>query len=1037
MLTAGHCTGQNTYWEALNVESLNKATVEEIGWVEQEQDQPGDWAKIKANGSFWDTPDWPTWIAKWGEDESWAIGAEAASYVGQWVCHTGQYRSRCAPVIAHNVNTPNTGREHLTMTGSDCAEQGDSGGAFYADRVALGIVSSRVLPVPPCGEMNILYAEITEAADAMGVWVGPRLGSPPEAITQGVCCIAPFRATLQGLVAPHGIQTDYYFRFGETSAFGQSTSWQNAGSGWGKSSVSAVATGLKGRTTYVYELIAKNAGGTSEGYEQEFTTPDWRPIIADLPTTNRAVDGATLNATIDPQGSYATYHFSYGQVPHFSSDIPIPDGNVGSGDDPVTISHAIKELAPETAYHRRVVATNGEGVTSGSAVRFSTLAQTPSFLSSFGGAGTGTGQFNRPMGAATDANGNVYVVDRENHRVSKFNAKGEFLSSFGSLGSGNGQFNDPRSITVDPAGNLWVTDMGNDRVQQFTAAGTFIRQVGAGTLTAPYGIAVDGVGRVWVSDTNRIVEFKESSPGVFPYVGEVTSVGGSQLNLPAGLGLDPEGDVWVAEVGANRIWEIEGTGSGYTAQLRFGTAGSGQGQLSQPYDVKVKANGNLIVADRGNNRVQQFSQEGEFQAAFGGAGPGPGQFNEPSGVAVGLGGQIFVVDSGNKRVQRWGQPVKPEAITQSPTNVTTSSATLNGLVNPGSIATTYRFEYGMTPSYGTSIPVPNGSAGSGVERVAKSQLIPTQSETTYHYRIVAINSEGTTYGRDVRFTTPAKSISFLSAFGSAGSGPGQFNRPMGTAVDTSGNVYVVDRENHLVSKFNSKGEYLSQFGSFGSGNGQFKEPRSIAVAPNGHLWVTDFGNARVQEFNAAGEYIQQLSGGKLSAPYGIAVDGEGRVWVSDAHKIVEFKESSPGTFSFVGELNSIEGSPMGLPAGLGLDPEGDVWIAEANANRISEIEGTLSGYVGRLRFGTAGSGQGQLSQPYDVKVKSNGNLIVVDRGNNRVQQFSPSGEFQAAFGAKGTGSGLFTEPTGIAVAPGGVFYVTDSGNKRVQRWVSE
>jgi tripartite motif-containing protein 71 len=87
-----------------------------------------------------------------------------------------------------------------------------------------------------------------------------------------------------------------------------------------------------------------------------------------------------------------------------------------------------------------------------------------------------------------------------------------------------------------------------------------------------------------------------------------------------------------------------------------------------------------------------------------------------------------------------------------------------------------------------------------------------------------------------------------------------------------------------------------------------------------------------------------------------------------------------------------------------------------------------------VAFGTAGSGQGQLSQPYDVQVKPSGNLLVVDRGNNRVQQFNQNGDFQATFGVKGSGTGQFNEPSGVAVAAGGVLYVTDSANKRVQRW---
>ena len=178
-----------------------------------------------------------------------------------------------------------------------------------------------------------------------------------------------------------------------------------------------------------------------------------------------------------------------------------------------------------------------------------------------------------------------------------------------------------------------------------------------------------------------------------------------------------------------------------------------------------------------------------------------------------------------------GPAVKPEAITQSPTAVTTTGATFKGFVNPGALATTYRFEYGTTTAYGTSVPVPDGSVGSGVERIALSQTPSLQPETTYHYRIVATNVEGTVYGVDQQFTTLAKSASYLSSFGTAGSAPGQFNRPMGAAVDASGSVYVIDKDNNRVQRFNAKGEYLSSFGSTGSGNGQFKEPRSIAVDP--------------------------------------------------------------------------------------------------------------------------------------------------------------------------------------------------------------
>ncbi len=873
--------------------------------------------------------------------------------------------------------------------------------------------------------------------------------------------VQPRRAVLNGNVTPAGWPA--YYQFAITGPEGTTYipprngspaahyGFASVGQGFGNEPVSVTAPNLKPNTTYTVRLDALGALTEPKviseyghlkifsGSEVQFTTPSWRPIVSGESVSGRAMEGATVNASINPQESPTHYAFEYGPTPAYGNRQPVPDENIGAGGSPVAVSQVLSGLSPEDSYHYHVVAANAEGTTTGSDRAFTTLGRPFTFLSAFGTAGTGNGQFNRPMGTAVDASGNVYVVDRENNRVQKFNAKGEYLSQFGSAGSGNGQFKEPRSIAIGPNGHLWVADAGNARIEEFSAAGAYLQQLSAG-LAGPYGIAVDNEGRIWVSDptNNSIVEFKEASENVYNYFGAFTAVEGLPLNAPGGLGLDPAtNDVWVAETGANRITELEKTPSGFVAHIRFGSAGAGQGQISQPYDVKVKASGNLVVVDRGNNRVEQFSPSGEFQAAFGTKGAGAGQFNEPSGIAVAGGGVFYVTDSGNKRVERWSQPAKPEVATLAPAGVTDKSATLKGSVNPSGVATTYRFEYGPTTAYGTSVPIPNGSVGSGVETIAENQTLVTEPETTIHYRIVATNAEGTRFGSDVRFTTPAEPFTFLSAFGTAGTGNGQFNRPMGTAVDASGNVYVVDRENNRVQKFNAKGEYLSQFGSAGSGNGQFKEPRSIAIGPNGHLWVADAGNARIEEFSAAGAYLQQLGSGKLTSPYGIAVDNEGRIWISDPAKnsVVEFKESSPSVYSYFGEATTTDGAPLKEPGGLGLDPAtNDVWVAETGANRITELEKTPSGFVAHIRFGSAGAGQGQISQPYDVKVKASGNLVVVDRGNNRVEQFSPSGEFQAAFGTKGAGAGQFNEPSGIAVAGGGVFYVTDSGNKRVERW---
>ena len=96
----------------------------------------------------------------------------------------------------------------------------------------------------------------------------------------------------------------------------------------------------------------------------------------------------------------------------------------------------------------------------------------------------------------------------------------------------------------------------------------------------------------------------------------------------------------------------------------------------------------------------------------------------------------------------------PLATTQPATSVTSTGAILNGIVNPEGVETTYHFEYGKTTSYGTSVPVPSANVGSGTSSLEESKAVMSlEPETTYHFRLVATNADGTTEGSDRTFTT--------------------------------------------------------------------------------------------------------------------------------------------------------------------------------------------------------------------------------------------------------------------------------------------
>lgn len=91
------------------------------------------------------------------------------------------------------------------------------------------------------------------------------------------------------------------------------------------------------------------------------------------------------------------------------------------------------------------------------------------FITKWGTAGAGDGQFTTPAGIAVDSLGNVFVADQGNNRIQKFDSNGSFLTKWGSKGSNDGQFMfmTPTGLVVDRSGNVYVVDGGNSRIQVF------------------------------------------------------------------------------------------------------------------------------------------------------------------------------------------------------------------------------------------------------------------------------------------------------------------------------------------------------------------------------------------------------------------------------------------------------------------------------------------------------------------------------------------------------------------------------------------
>jgi hypothetical protein len=144
------------------------------------------------------------------------------------------------------------------------------------------------------------------------------------------------------------------------------------------------------------------------------------------------------------------------------------------------------------------------------------LDENGSLIRSFGGLGSGNGQFDNPSGMAISQDNKIFVADSVNHRIQVLERNGTFVRKFGSRGDGNGQFRAPWGIALTKEGKVVVSELNANRIQVLEQNGTYIRKWGSvGTLEGqfndPKGLDVDDSGDIYVADSQnaRMCVFSE------------------------------------------------------------------------------------------------------------------------------------------------------------------------------------------------------------------------------------------------------------------------------------------------------------------------------------------------------------------------------------------------------------------------------------------------------------------------------------------------------------------------------------------------
>lgn len=436
-----------------------------------------------------------------------------------------------------------------------------------------------------------------------------------------------------------------------------------------------------------------------------------------------------------------------------------------------------------------------------------------------------------PSDVAFLNDGTSYVVDSGNHRIAVFDPRGKYLFQFGSFGRKNGQFRNPSAISVVD-NKVFVVDNSNHRIQIFDLNGRYQSKWGMHPLfhekearfhyPMSMTLAEDG-------ETLAVSQPIENVVSVFTKVAQLA-------NAPTDPHLDHEA--------TERLYQFH-----YSNEISKGVVGGREVMVVSETDVQ-----RVAIFDVSDNPADPAPQ---FKLARGEFGEKLGQFKMPEGVTVDKDGNILVADRENRRIESF----TPAGEVQSFTSTTMGFADDTVVLRPSDIeATADGSIYIVDPdnhrvvgrrSNGQSIQWGGRGDDDGKFNLPLRLESNDEGSRIYvvdrnHHRIQIFDATG----------------KFIGKWGSVGDGDGQFISPLGIAVAPNGDVYVTDVGRNNVQIFTADGQFKQSFGKYGNGEGEFYFPTGVAVDSKGRVYVSDFGNHRGQVFDAVGTFLAKF-GDKL------------------------------------------------------------------------------------------------------------------------------------------------------------------------------
>jgi hypothetical protein len=619
----------------------------------------------------------------------------------------------------------------------------------------------------------------------------------PKAKNPTATSVTANSATLRGEVHSGGYDTTYQFEYGTSKSYGTKVPVpaQSIGPVYRYVEASMSVTGLEPGTEYHYRLAATNSAGSGYAEDKTFVTKS-PPIVSTSEAKDITSGAVTLSGTVNPKGTSTGYRFEYGTTTSYGQEIPAYPQlvNVGSGTAPIEVSQTVTGLESNTTYHFRLKASNFYGATFSADRTFTTLPDwaiqdhvSQGYKPEWTDVSCAT---ESECIAVGDADHTWPIGERWDGTKWIYNSTGlgeEALTDV-SCGPSAPCLALPASglNAVRWNGSAWSSAAASTPAEATSpvlrgiscTASSFCIAVGTYSLAGgkTRTLAESWNGSAW---TILTTPFEEGGVNELNAVSCTSSISCTAIGRKGGkaIALGWNGSAWSAlaapKEASSASADISCTAANACTTVIGGTAKverwngtewasatvptPGDGDTPRLFAVSCASasvctavgdytrglgQGTLAESWDGSAWSVQGTPDAEAQTA--------GFYSlscNPSNRCTAVGFLRYEENDSETLAERYR--TSPTATTEAATAETTTEATLNATVNPEGYKTTYQFEYGTTTSYGTKVPASAQSIGSGTSNVKVSQVIGgLEFGKTYHFRVVATNAAGTTYGAD-------------------------------------------------------------------------------------------------------------------------------------------------------------------------------------------------------------------------------------------------------------------------------------------------